>query len=38
MRREQRRDLWLNRLETAAFWACLVGGIAAIWLFVSATP
>ena len=38
MRREQRRDLWLNRIEWAAFVACLVGGAAVLWLFVGATP
>jgi len=38
MRREQRRDIWRDRLETAAFWACLCGGIAAVWLFATVTP
>jgi hypothetical protein len=35
--RETRRNMWRNRLEWMAFCGCLVGGVAAIWLFVSFT-
>jgi len=36
--REQRRMIWLNRMEWLAFVACLFGGAALLWLFVAVTP
>jgi hypothetical protein len=38
MHREERRKLWINRIEWAAFVACLLGGGIAVWLFVVVTP
>jgi hypothetical protein len=38
MPREVRRRIWLDRIEWIAFGSCVVGGIAAVWQFVSQTP
>jgi len=38
LRREQRRALWINRLEMTAFWASVAVVIAFVWLLASATP
>ena len=36
--REQRRQIWRNRMEWMAFGACLCGGAALILLFALASP
>jgi hypothetical protein len=36
--REERRMIWLNRIEWIAFAACLVGSAALIWLFAAIAP
>jgi hypothetical protein len=36
--REQRRMIWLNRMEWLAFVACLFVGAVLIWLFATVTP
>jgi hypothetical protein len=38
LRREQRRALWINRLETTAFWASVCAVIAFVWLLATPTP
>jgi hypothetical protein len=36
--REQRRLIWLNRMEWIAFGACLCVGALLIWVFANSAP